>query len=68
MEYMTHKAEVKWGPEVISDEKRNEIEKSVKALIDALDRTHVESIVLTKIEDNDTEKKETTGGSSEDAE
>lgn len=61
---MTHNAVVQWGPQVITDEKRAEIEKAIKALIDALDRSTVESITFTNTqsdEEKNHENKEVGG-------
>lgn len=61
MEYQTHNGVVEWGPdniEPITDENREKIEQALKALIDALDRTNVTSIVISKIEDYGNQKNE----------
>lgn len=58
-EYQTHKAIVDWGDPTTPTEG---IEKAIKALIDALDRTNVVSIVFSKIETDGKENKTESGG------
>lgn len=59
-EYQTHKAQVSWGPniEMMLEDKRAKIEQAIKALIDVLDRTLVESITFSKLENDGKENKE----------
>ncbi len=67
MEYMTHKAVVEWGPnaEMMTEEKKTEIEQAIKRLINALDRTAVESITFTNEDHANKENNQKEQGSAE---
>ncbi len=61
MQEQTHKAIVQWGPSQITAEKQDQIEQAIKALIEVLDYTEVESITFSKIENDGQENKDESG-------